>query len=448
MKLAVWGSSSRILRFLNAKVDEGILSDFSKGIDNAIKKFQLVLNIENAVALDMQGKILNAIKSQLDSIERKVDSHVMDTLLEKLIREDARTAAADYQRKVEYCHDKTCERMLSKIRGWANNVQANEGQVFWLSGLAGTGKSTIAKTIARWADEQGILASTYFFSRDDAKLSESSLLIPKIAFDITEFDPLAKEIVAGVLKKDRRVVYTSETIEKQFQSLLAQPLAELSSRTSASPRKLMLLIVDSLDECSDRLAVKEVVSLLLDFVSGSYPHIRVLFTSRPESYIREAFGSDGKQRFIQHNVEDFADPHDIENYLYDGLSKSYQQVEWRERNDFKSLVEYSGKLFIYASTALRYICTQSRFADPVKRIADLLGRGPVAASGEGRYKRLDKLYLDILDQAIGAETRADSPEMFQLRRILGTIMQLNDPLPISALVELLEVDESVTTLRS
>ena len=85
------------------------LSEFSKGVDNAIKKFQvrldavveecgltlvqMVLNIESAVALDAQGKILNTIKSQLDvcasslmnldsntntfhcqSIERKMDS--------------------------------------------------------------------------------------------------------------------------------------------------------------------------------------------------------------------------------------------------------------------------------------------------------------------------------------------------------------------------------------
>ncbi|KLO10624.1 hypothetical protein SCHPADRAFT_508768, partial [Schizopora paradoxa] len=421
-----------------------MLSDFSRGIDNAIKKFQLVLDIENAIAVDMQGKILNAVKSQLDSIERKVDSQTMDTLLEKLIREDARAAAADYQRKVEFCHDKTCETMLSKIKRWANNVEPNEGQIFWLSGLAGTGKSTIAKTIARWADGEGILASTYFFSRDDAKLSEPSLLIPKIAFDVTEFDPSAKEIIAEVLKKDKRVLYTSETIEKQFQSLIAQPLAELSPRTAASPRKLMLLVVDSLDECSDRSAVKEIVHHLLDFLDGSNPHIRVLLTSRPEPYIRDAFNDGVKQGFINHNVEDFTDPRDIENYLHDELSKTYSQVEWREREDFKSLVEYSGKLFIYASTALRYIRGAQSTGDPLKRLERLLGRRTGASTNKAPYEKLDRLYLGILEQATDTN---DSDEMLRFCRILGTIMQLNDPLPVSALVELLQIDESITNLR-
>ncbi|KLO10626.1 hypothetical protein SCHPADRAFT_508880 [Schizopora paradoxa] len=422
-KLAVWGSSSRIVRFLNAKVDEGVLSDFSRGVDNAIKKFQLVLDIETAIAISMQGEILNSIKNRLDVIESKMDSRDTDELLKQLIREDVHTAAADYQRKVECCHDKTCERILDKIKSWATDVEAKEGQVFWLSGLAGMGKSTIAKTIAEWARDEGILGSKYFFSRENEKLGEASFIFPNIAYDIAEFDPSVKEIIAGILKKDRRIVYTSETIAKQFQSLVAQPLAEISSRTLASPRKLMLLIVDSLDECSNRLAVKEIVRHLLNFLDGSNPHIRVLLTSRPELYIRDAFGNRVERGFINYNVEDFADPRDIENYLYDGLSEAYDDLEWRERHDFKSLVEYSGKLFIYASTALRYICNESSFSDPEKRMADLLG-------------------LSILEQAIGVGTKADSPEMLRLRKILGAIIQLSDPLPINALAEVLEIDES------
>ncbi len=35
--------------------------------------------------------------------------------------------------------------------------------IFWLNGLAGTGKSTIAKTIAEWARKESILGGCFFF---------------------------------------------------------------------------------------------------------------------------------------------------------------------------------------------------------------------------------------------------------------------------------------------
>ncbi|KLO10635.1 hypothetical protein SCHPADRAFT_999452 [Schizopora paradoxa] len=442
--LAVWNSSSRVMRFLRAKLEEKELLDFSRGIENAVKNFQLMLLIDTAVIQEKQDKLLNGIKSGIDTIERKMDLQAMDTLLEKLLRTGTLEAAARHQGKIVYCHDETCQRILSEAKGWAINVEpeAEQRQIFWLSGRAGTGKSTIAKTIAKWAAEEGILGSKYFFSRDEELLNNSSLAIPAIAYDIAQFDPSVKEVIAKAVEKDKRLVH--EPIETTFQAFIKGPLA---TRTSAAPRKLMLLVIDSLDECSDPKAMEVIIRLLLDLVADSNPHIRIFLTSRPESYIEHTFGEDNKRKYIRYNLEDYADSRDIEAYLYGGLSNTYGEVKWRELEVFRKLVIYSGNLFIFASTALRYIRAGSDFGNPVKRAAELLGPSSGATSGEAPYEQLDQLYLHILNQAIGSKTKASSDEMVRFRNILGTIVELSDSLPLDALVALLDMNESTASLR-
>jgi cytidylate kinase len=54
--------------------------------------------------------------------------------------------------------------LLRKIREWADGK--DERPIFWLRGLAGTGKSCIARTIAREYSQKHRLAATFFFSRD------------------------------------------------------------------------------------------------------------------------------------------------------------------------------------------------------------------------------------------------------------------------------------------
>jgi hypothetical protein len=53
--------------------------------------------------------------------------------------------------------------VLEQIRAWADGT--NKKCIFWLNGFAGTGKSTIARTIARKYYDQNRLGGSFFFSR-------------------------------------------------------------------------------------------------------------------------------------------------------------------------------------------------------------------------------------------------------------------------------------------
>lgn len=58
------------------------------------------------------------------------------------------------------CMPNTRVALLDEIMGWSNNP--HEKCMFWLNGMAGTGKSTIARTIARKLHDQGRLGASFF----------------------------------------------------------------------------------------------------------------------------------------------------------------------------------------------------------------------------------------------------------------------------------------------
>ena len=68
------------------------------------------------------------------------------------------------------CHPATRVDLLRQIQDWARQPQSEN--IFWLNGMAGTGKSTISWTIAKWLTDQGRLGdidlgASFFFKRGE-----------------------------------------------------------------------------------------------------------------------------------------------------------------------------------------------------------------------------------------------------------------------------------------
>ena len=62
--------------------------------------------------------------------------------------------------------------------------------VFWLNGLAGTGKSTIAQTFAERMFADGKLGASFFCSRNFADQSNLHMIFPTLAFQLAYRYPL------------------------------------------------------------------------------------------------------------------------------------------------------------------------------------------------------------------------------------------------------------------
>ena len=61
-----------------------------------------------------------------------------------------------------------------------------DSPVFWLNGLAGTGKSTIAQTIAERAFAEGRLGASFFCSGAVEDRSDLQLIFPTLAFQLAQ----------------------------------------------------------------------------------------------------------------------------------------------------------------------------------------------------------------------------------------------------------------------
>ncbi|KLO19747.1 hypothetical protein SCHPADRAFT_39143 [Schizopora paradoxa] len=308
--------------------------------------------------------------------------------------------------------------------------------MMWISGLAGTGKSTVAKTIATWAAERGVLGGNYFFSRDMMELRKSSHVIPTIAYHLSDYDSsLTEHITRSLVERNGHVL--NQEISEQFKRLIEEPL-----RLAFGPRKRTLLVIDGIDECDNPKDVETIIHYLSSLLSSPdvpNTHIRILFVSRLERHIHDALHTHN-QLLIRFSVEDFVKSSDIEDYLRNGLS-TIGRRNWPSENDFKMLVESCGKLFIYASTVIGFIGNGRALRTPEQSLRILLSIKAGDASDDMPYKQLDDLYSRILLEAVGNNSKAESKGMVRFRKILGMIVSLRDPLGVNSLSKLIEEED-------
>lgn len=81
------------------------------------------------------------------------------------------------------CLKGTRGEILDEIELWTRDF--SKPSVYWLNGLAGTGKSTIAQTIAERVFADGRLGASFFCSRDFEDRSNLKLIFPTIAVQLS-----------------------------------------------------------------------------------------------------------------------------------------------------------------------------------------------------------------------------------------------------------------------
>jgi len=86
--------------------------------------------------------------------------------IKELPRADARHDSGS-RNNAACCFQGTREKTLEEIYKWIEHVDPNHPPIFWLCGLAGIGKSTIAQTVAEHEDALHRLGASFFFSRDE-----------------------------------------------------------------------------------------------------------------------------------------------------------------------------------------------------------------------------------------------------------------------------------------
>jgi len=321
--------------------------------------------------------------------------------------------------------------------------------LFWLSGMAGIGKSTIARTVAKaFNDEQrpgARLGASFFFSRGQEDRGVANKFFTSLAAQLTNFSPALRRDIYQAIEKNCSIA--KQSMRDQWNQLIFKPLKELGATSETPPT--IVVVIDALDECDGQKDVDLILRLLAEAKSLVDVRLRVYITSRPEDYIRESFTGidvEAYQHLALHDVAKFTVDHDISVLFRHELGDTHKKrhgihADWADEKNIELLTRRADGLFIYAATACRYVKGSRReTTTSMHRLLQVL-------QGKG-FDSLDKMYTQILLQSvIDAEDGGNSDLSSQIRQILGHLVTLFDSVPAMALSELCSMDLEIVWNR-
>ncbi|KAF9779596.1 hypothetical protein BJ322DRAFT_1221434 [Thelephora terrestris] len=420
--LRLFPQKSLILRVADHVKDNEDVSGLLEDLREAINDYQMV---QQMAIYDQGCKLIDAA--------------------EKVILNNFRRApGAGYQREGRKgCLKGTRRMVLDQIELWARDF--TKLPVYWLNGLAGTGKSTIAQTIAERMFAEGQLGASFFCSRDFEDRSNLHFIFPTIAVQLARRYTKFRSIFVSLVDSDPDVAHDS--LSNQMDKLIVQPLKETSIST--------IIVIDALDECKDKESTSAILSVLAQFVL-QVPKVKFFLTGRPEPRIRKGFHLPLLTRatdiFLLHEVKPDQVNSDIRQFFKESfLELAYHHPgldHWPAKEQMDLLCERAAGLFVYAVATVKFIDSQNY---PPKKRLDLLlqsagGSVHVGGTEFEENTSLDSLYRLILQGAFKSDGAEDDPKVHS---VLAAIVLAANPLSPSAIATLLGVDpEDVTPILS
>ncbi|VUC27847.1 unnamed protein product [Clonostachys rosea] len=360
------------------------------------------------------------------------------------------------------CHPDTRVELLEQIQQW---VDSDDGEpIFWLQGMAGTGKSTIARTVARDLDESGELGANFFFKRGEGDRSRGAYFFTTISQQLCQRVPSFAEHVQDAIEADPNI--TDKSMFLQFKELIMQPLKRLSQRENSKSR--MTVVVDALDECDLEEDAKHIIELLAKIQNLPGFNLKFFLTSRPEYHIRLGFNKlevRSHKDVALHTIPEPVVEHDLSVYLVHQLAlirHDYNRMaaeelrlpeDWPPTDEIQKLVNMAVPLFIFAATLCRLLADMAP-SNPADELTKILMR-PAGTSDE----KLTATYCPVLERLVTAKhgsrlpNRQKADVVSRFKKIVGSLILLAEPLSITSLARLLgasrsAVDGIVSSLHS
>ncbi|PPQ94781.1 hypothetical protein CVT25_008374, partial [Psilocybe cyanescens] len=335
------------------------------------------------------------------------------------------------------CLEGTRTEVLNTLETWASDTDSDK--VYWMVGMAGIGKSTIAHTFCEILEAKNMLGGSFFASRASEKTSNARLIIPVIAHALARSSPPIRIKVVNAIKDDSTLAEpTYRNIREQFKKLVYDPI---QTTAGAVDKPYKVVVIDAVDECGNLEVVASFIKLVLQ--SASKIPLKVFISSREESEISNAFSSsDNEAKYFRlHDIEKDVVQEDIRKYLEASLADIRDKnrhgttKDWPSKTELNNLIARSGTLFIYAATAVRYIASGRNHYK--SRLSEMAKEGLESVT---EFKTdIDTLYICILEMACKEKP---SHEVTPMRDLVSIIIFLRNPLPIQAIETLSEMDVS------
>ena len=314
--------------------------------------------------------------------------------------------------------------VIEKVKKWAKEEMG--APICWVNAAAGFGKSAIARTIAEWCAEEGILGSSYFFLRGSGDRSKISSLVPTLAYHLSQYFPSTKSFIEEQFTEGTNIPH--QPTPNQFRKLLVDPFRRVNIMFPQLKLPAAVIIIDALDECDDRVLMAEFVDVVI--AEGKTWPFRILFTGRIDEHLRQIFQTEAAHT-VTHSISlhDFVADEDICKFYSKMFRDTYARnrhismrgvpLPWPTYEDLSSLVNNTAGVFNFASTVVAFINDGNDL--PHLQLQSVLKY----------HDGLDPVYTQILSSASRNK---------DFDAVLGTLMLLAEPLPIKSLATLLRLD--------
>ena len=330
------------------------------------------------------------------------------------------------------CLDNTRKETLQNIYNWVNA----EGypNIFLLIGAAGAGKSTTATTVAGVYQRRRQLGCHIFFVRGRSQPGD---VFQTIAYSLSVHNQTMAETLVSHLKDIGDL--EPSNLKTKFEILLREPLSAIAT----SVRSPTLIVLDALDECGTPETRRNLMNILYDELLTLPPNYRFLITARPEEDILP-FVSLSPLAVHALNLDYRIEESRLDVYTYTKheleklkSSKSFvvpQDWDWDE--GIRRLADTADGLFIWASTAVRFVKEEKLSRSRYRCFERLVSNA--------NSLKLDELYKTVLDHAL--EWNEEYKNIF--RSIFSLILFAKRPLSDKEINEILDLEDVTSDVLS
>ncbi|KAF7358159.1 hypothetical protein MVEN_00864200 [Mycena venus] len=391
-------------------VSAGDLGDWSSKFEKAKEMFLTTTVLQIKVAADNDRR--------MEFIEKQLANHVA-------------TKHKFTDQSKSLCAPGTRVEIREKILEWQSPQASSSEHIFWITGIAGSGKSTLSATVVDNLGTQ--VAAQFFISRNIPETIDPNKIIPTIAKQLSEFSPAATRVIYDRLKKKG----FPSSREEQVKELLLAPIQELSKSCD-----VVIVLIDALDELQD--AARSVLQMLIPIAPKGCKlpdNIKFVITSRPEHWANISNSKTLELAvFKQHPLMTASSVDEVHKFIIAKMKeiKPEDWADWPAPGELAKLSKRADGLFHYAATALQWIQEQ---IDKHKGACKPWVFEKFAELGIGQLEDLYKLILTSFENidvpAQGLDVMLREPRLQRFRHVIGTILVLHKPLTIHQIMGLL-----------
>ncbi|KAG8835384.1 hypothetical protein FRC18_000592 [Serendipita sp. 400] len=317
----------------------------------------------------------------------------------------------------EICLHGTRTTVLRPIRQWSNDPDAS--QIWWLTDVAGAGKSTIAKQLSmEWKDERR-LGGCFFFDKNRPEATNKQGFCDTLAAQLANNHPQLRSVITQGIKEIGPILSMCP-FEEKLQKLVIQPMKSVA----------LVLVIDALDECNERdraIILRNLLSSL-----SQAPQLKIFIASRPEHDIDRFLDPYRSQTESLHDIVLESNRDDIAKFVKHKMRSLLRSSELMEE-EVTRLAKRVSCLFILASTACKVV---EDSPNPQTTLHELLD------PKQNPLRDINSLYLTILIKAYKndqvEEVNASAGREL-LMKILKAILAAATPLTIPTIDALLGI---------